>query len=76
MHPIDTLQALHDSEINFTLDVFYDGCVTVKLGDESNGYKWEATFPDLQAAIAGLADAARRKYPDSEFARHNGFSAI
>ena len=42
---IETLQALHDSEINFTIEAFFDGCFTAKLGDELNRYRWERTFP-------------------------------
>jgi len=33
---MDVLQALHDSEINYTIAVFFDGCFTVKLGDDLN----------------------------------------
>jgi hypothetical protein len=66
---MDVLQALHDSEINYTIAVFFDGCFTVKLGDDLNGYRWEDTYPTIAKAVAGLVAAALEFYPDSDFAR-------
>ena len=66
---MDILQALYDSEINFSLTTFWDGGFDAKLGDDMNGYVWEDSFDTAAEAIAGLGKAAREKYPDSTFAK-------
>ena len=67
---LETLQALYDSEINFHLSTFWDGGFAAKLGDDMNGYVWEEDeFETLKEAVAALAAAAKRIYPDSTFAK-------
>jgi hypothetical protein len=56
----DILQQLHDSEINASVETFYDGVWIVKIGDKSNG-SWAET-------ILWLARTAMRLYPTSRFA--------
>lgn len=67
--PTQILQALHDSEINGRISWFYDGAIVWDIGDESNGWKETGNAKTLDAAVRGLAEAAVRRYPDSEFAR-------
>jgi hypothetical protein len=76
-----TLQELHDSRINATVSAKYDRGMHVSIGDDNcesdhvdldrtttvSGRRW--SLPD--AATRWLRDAARRLYPDSEFARRN-----
>jgi len=35
----ETLQAMYDSEINFSISTFWDGGFDWKLGDAMNGFK-------------------------------------
>ena len=70
------LESIHDSEINYAIHVFYDGCVTAKLGDDLNGYQWEETFSDVRSAIAALAEEARTLYPESEFAKRDDLATV
>ena len=76
-----TLQELHDSRINATVSAKYDRGMHVCIGHEDlevdrvvldrittgSGRRW--SLPD--AATRWLRDAARRLYPDSDFARRN-----
>jgi len=71
--PMDDLASfiedLHDSEINAEISWFYDGVWGAKLGDPSNGYDAEATFPSLSQAVEWLRAKAIEIYPDGEFAK-------
>lgn len=71
MSLIAVLQSLYDSEINVSISSFWDGGWLVRLGDEMNGYRATETFDNdqLDDAAAWLASAARKAYPQSEFAR-------
>lgn len=40
----EVLLGLYESEINFSISCFWDGGINVRLGDEMNGFKSEATF--------------------------------
>jgi hypothetical protein len=62
------LQALHDSEINFTLESFFDGDITWRLGDSTNGYTAQGTENTIEDAVTAIAAAAREKFPKSQFA--------
>lgn len=42
------LQAFYKAEQNVELSSFWDGGWTVKIGDESNGFKSENTFATLE----------------------------
>ena len=66
-----TLQALYDSEINFSISTFWDGGFDWKLGDEMNGYKANGTSEQIDEAIWSLAMAAKEHYPNSEFVRRH-----
>ena len=67
---MDILQALYNSEINFSLTTQWDAGFTAKLGDEYNGFGLtEKTFKTLQEAVDYLEELAVKQYPDSNFAR-------
>jgi hypothetical protein len=65
----DILQQLHDSEINASVETFYDGVWNVKIGDKTNGFKARATVANWTEAAQWLARTAMRLYPTSEFAK-------
>lgn len=66
---MDELQALYDSEINFSISTFWDCGFTWKLGDEMNGFDADGEARTLKEAVEQLVAAARLKYPDSVFAK-------
>lgn len=70
------IQALHDCEINCSVSTFYDGCFTVKLGDEMNGFKAEAVVSNWNEAEAWLDAMARLHYPESRYALDPANAAI
>lgn len=73
MNPLTLLhviQGLYDSEINCSLETFWDGGLTVRLGDEMNGFRAEATFcrGAFDGAAAWLHMEAMHHYPRSAYA--------
>lgn len=66
---------LYDSEINYAMTTFWDGGLSIKLGDESNGFRDEMCFAypthqqDWVRGIEWLKKAAMKHYPDSDFAK-------
>jgi hypothetical protein len=66
---MEVMQSLYDSEINFTIETFWDGGFDVKLGDRMNGFVWEENFDTLQQAVDALVSAACDHYPESVFAK-------
>jgi hypothetical protein len=67
MSSLEKLEKMYDSEINFRLECFWDGGFSWYLGDEMNGFKEAGHTLTIQEAIAELALAAHRKYPQSKF---------
>jgi len=63
------VQALYDSEINFTISTFWDAGFRWKLGDESNGFVAEGEARTMKDAVAELVSAALREFPESTFAK-------
>lgn len=63
------LQDLYDSEINFSIVVFWDAGFQVALGDDFNGYEAKGTAENFASAIEWLRVRAIEKYPDSVFAK-------
>ena len=64
----NVLERLYNSEINFSVETFWDGGYNWKLGDEMNGWKEHGncdTFAELENVIT---EAAIRCYPGSGFA--------
>lgn len=66
---MEILQLLHDSEINASIEWFFDGIWTVKIGDALNGYKAKVIVKSAEEAEAWLHIMARELYPDSDYAR-------
>jgi len=64
------MDALYRSEINCSIESFWDMGFDVKVGDDQNGFKAEKTFrPGQWDAAARWLDAATREcYPDSQYA--------
>jgi hypothetical protein len=60
---MEPLQALYDSEINFSISAFYDQGFSWKLGDEVNGYKAQGIASTWKIALLDLINAALRAYP-------------
>jgi hypothetical protein len=61
------LQRIYDSEINVQIGWFWDGGITVRLGDKMNGYEAEEMvnsvadiLPWMQEAIAHFYLSGRR----------------
>ena len=63
------LQELYDSEINWSIECFWDRGFTVKLGDDMNGFESEDLFRTLREAIKWLADETIKRYPKSSFTK-------
>jgi len=63
---------LYDSEINFEISCFWDAGFNWKLGDSANGYVAEGNAPSIEDAMTRLADAALKKFPESEFSINFG----
>ena len=66
---LDIMQQLYESEINCMISSFFDGGFMWKLGDGVNGYIAEGVTESFGDAADELAEAARRHYPNSEFAK-------
>ena len=64
---LEALQALYDSEINFSISTFWDGGFDVKLGSEM-GFSASANFKTFNECIYWLVDEAIKEYPNSKFA--------
>jgi hypothetical protein len=62
-------QALHDSEINFKIESFFDSVWTVTLGDQMNGWGDYSRRPNYVDALLDLKDMAIQRFPDSKFAQ-------
>jgi hypothetical protein len=65
------LQKLYDSEINFKIETLWDAGFYFYLGDEINGFS-KCLTGDNDSFTDGvyiLAEAAIKKYPESEFAK-------
>lgn len=61
-------QALHDSDINFKIECFYDGVWTATLGDEMNGWDDHTRRPNYVDALLDLKDMAIETFPNRNFA--------
>lgn len=67
---MNTLQELYNSEINWSISTFWDGGFDWKLGDNMNGWKATGCAYTLEETADALAKAARKYFPNSEFAKH------
>ena len=63
------LQAIYDSEINVQFGWFWDCGITIRLGDEMNGFLAEETCRSTSDVLPWLQEAIAHFYPDSTFAK-------
>ena len=70
----ETLQALYDSEINFTITMLWDGGVdfafvsSMELGEDVDWHN----VPSFRELADALHQLALKTYPESEYARKYG----
>lgn len=63
------LQAIYDSEINVEISWFWDCGVTVRLGDQMNGFQAEETLATIAEIVPWLQEAIAHFYPDSTYSQ-------
>lgn len=66
---MNILQRLYASEINASVETFWDNGYRVKLGDPLNGYRAETTVQTWNEVEVWLEEQACRHFPSSEFTR-------
>lgn len=70
MNIINELEAIKESEINFTIEHFYDAGWAFKLGDVMNGYTWDNNFSSFIQGVNSLIFEILNQYPDSEYTKN------
>jgi hypothetical protein len=60
------LQALYDSEINGSIEWYWDGGFRWALGDPVNGFETSGFSPSFEEAAKDLWNAAKSVYPDAK----------
>jgi len=72
----ELLNNLYESEINVSVESFWDGGFLVRVGDHMNGYKIEKTFSRITAETVDWLDTeVRRMMPKSCYAGGEGYGA-
>ena len=61
------LDRLYQSEINFMIYALWDGGITVKLGDELNGFHAETVVRTSAEAAMWLDEQVRKLFPTSQY---------
>ena len=61
------IDALYESEINCSVSTFWDGGITVQLGDEMNGFVAHNECLTAHEAAVFLDSAAREHFPASAY---------
>jgi len=76
MDYIKELQKIYDSEINFTINSFWDGGIVFKLGDGIGGYYETKGFHSpmydnhsFRYGVEWLINQVMKYYPDSEYSQ-------
>lgn len=67
---MNILQKLYDSEINFSINSFWDGGFCVQLGDDLNGFVAETILHEWDKVEPWLLVNAVRHYPESDFVKN------
>jgi DNA-directed RNA polymerase subunit RPC12/RpoP len=62
------LQKIYDSEINISIGWFWDRGITIRIGDEMNGFLAEDTVPSISEVCPWLQEAIAHFYPTSTYA--------
>lgn len=60
---------LYASEINVNISCFWDAGWVIKLGDEMNGYRAEASVTSAEGLADTIIDMAKSQWPNSSFAK-------
>src|SRR5438270_8487967 len=66
------LQKIYDSEINVRISWFWDCGITIRLGDEMNGFEAEEEVPTIAGILPWLQEAIAHFYPQSTYAASLG----
>ena len=61
------LQKIYDSEINVRIDWLWDGGITIRLGDEMNGFLAEENVGKMADIVPWLQEAIAHFYPQSSY---------
>jgi hypothetical protein len=64
----EIIQRLHDSEINGSVDWFFDGVWNWRIGDQWGGWRHEGKAASFEEAVRDLAERAFSERPRSRFA--------
>lgn len=67
MNIINELKRIGKNEINFSISYFYDDCWQIRLGDDLNGFTYEASFGSIERAINKLIQEVIKQYPNSNY---------
>lgn len=67
MSIINELKRIGKSEINFSISYFYDNQWIFKLGDDLNGYTYEASSSSIEKGMNELLYTIIKEYPNSEY---------
>ena len=62
------LQKIYDSEINIEIGWFWDGGITLRLGDQMNGYLAEENVSSVAEILPWFQEAIAYFYPSSTYA--------
>jgi len=63
------LQKIYDSEINVSISSFWDAGMEFRLGDESNGWKWQKDFWNFEEGMKELIEAIKKFYPNNDYVK-------
>ena len=67
---LEAMQGLYDSEINISIESFWDGGYVARFGDEMNGYSEEKScFATIDECMDWLTTKAVELYPESQYAK-------
>ena len=58
---------MHKNEMNFSIEAFYDGGFTVRLGDDMNGFKDSANAGDFGEIPRMLLAMCKKHYPNTDW---------
>jgi hypothetical protein len=66
---MELLKDIYNSEINISIDWFWDGGIHIVLGDEANGILEEVGELDIDKCEAWLKHVIFKHYPSSDFTK-------
>lgn len=69
---LEELQKIYESEINVSIETFFDDGVSVKIGDNLNGFKFRKTLKTYSEAMETIIQKVQELYPDSIYSKDKG----